>query len=136
MPVITVGFNKILVQRLGKSAGGSIKINSNVSIVDIEKTELALGTLKQNALRFTFEHVTKYEPKYAEIELTGDLIYYTNAEAVDAILKEWKKDKKAPKEVTTEVINHLLVRCNIEALILSREMNLPSPIPLPKVQAK
>jgi len=29
-----------------------------------------------------------------------------------------------------------LKKCNIESLVMSREINLPSPIPLPKVNIK
>jgi hypothetical protein len=32
------------------------------------------------------------------------------------------------------ILNTVLTKCNIEALILSQEVNLPSPIPLPKVK--
>jgi hypothetical protein len=136
MPVITVTYSKLLVQRLGEPKG-KISINNNVTIKEITKSEIALGTYKQNALRFQFEFTTKYEPDYAEILLAGDLIYLVGpTESVDAIIKDWKKDKSTPKDITTEVVNNILTRCNIQALILSREMNLPSPIPLPKMQNK
>lgn len=135
MPTVTLAFRKLLVQRLGE-AKGEVSINNNVSIKDIVKAELSLGTVKQAALRFEFEYTTKYEPKVAEIAMHGDLVFFAPADVVDSVLKDWKKEKKAPKEITTEVLNNILARCNIQALILSREMNLPSPIPLPKVQAK
>jgi len=31
------------------------------------------------------------------------------------------------------VINSILGRCNIQALIMSKELNMPPPIPMPKV---
>jgi hypothetical protein len=34
------------------------------------------------------------------------------------------------------VLNSILAKCNIQAIILTREVNLPPPIPLPKVQFK
>jgi hypothetical protein len=134
MPVITVGFSKLLVERKDEARGKTVKISSNVSVKDVAKTELQLGTARQDAVLFKFLYVTKYEPNHAEISLEGDLIFLAPNEKVEAILKDWKKDKKVPKDVMTEVVNNLLTRCNIEALILSREMNLPSPIPLPKVE--
>jgi hypothetical protein len=135
MPVITVGFNKILVERKEDAKGRPLKVSSNVSVKDAVKTELQLGTARQDAVRFSFVFVTKYEPNHAEITLQGDLIFLAPNEKVEAILKEWKKDKKVPKDVMAEVVNNLLSRCNIEALILSREMNLPSPIPMPSVKS-
>jgi len=44
------------------------------------------------------------------------------------------KDKKLPKEIMAGLLNTKLTKCNIQALILSQEINLPAPIPLPKVQ--
>ena len=51
-------------------------------------------------------------------------------------MKGWKKNKAIPKEAMTAVINTALTKCNIQALILSQQVNLPPPIPLPKVGAK
>jgi hypothetical protein len=135
MPIITVTYDKLLAQRLGESKG-KLNINNNITIKDILKSELSVGTAKQETLRFQFEFITKYEPNFAEIVISGDVIYLASPQTVEAVLKDWKKDKTAPKDITSEVINNLLTRCNIQALILSRDMNLPSPIPLPKVQAK
>ncbi|MEK6822711.1 MAG: hypothetical protein AABY13_02690 [Nanoarchaeota archaeon] len=135
MPIITTSFNKILVQRLGEAPSKNMKINNNVQIRDIAKADLNVGNMKQPALRFEFEYKTEYLPKVAEIVMSGNMIYLTAADKIESILNDWKKDKKAPKDITTDVINNLLTRCNIEALLLSREMGLPSPIPMPKVTA-
>jgi len=48
----------------------------------------------------------------------------------------WKDQKKVHKDVMTETLNVILDRCNIQALILARDINLPSPIPLPKVKVE
>ncbi len=135
MPVLTSNFNKILVQRLG-GRGKEMKVTSNVNIKDIAKTEIRMGEIKASALKFSFDFITKYQPDHAEIILEGDVIYQAPAAKVDAIANTWKKDKKSDKDVTTEVVNHLLSRCNIEALFLSRELNLPSPIPMPHMGPK
>ncbi len=55
---------------------------------------------------------------------------------VKEILKSWSKDKKISKDIMSNILNNVLVKCNIQALILSQYMNLPPPIPLPKVQTK
>ena len=53
---------------------------------------------------------------------------------VKEVLDGWKKDKKLPKEIMTTILNSVLTKCNIQALILSEQINLPPPIPLPKLQ--
>jgi hypothetical protein len=50
-------------------------------------------------------------------------------------LDGWKKDKKLPKEIMPVILNTVLNKCNIQALILSEQINLPPPIPMPKLQS-
>ena len=65
--------------------------------------------------------------------MRGEILYMEPPEKIKEIVKSWKKDKKLPQPVMTSILNNILVKCNIEALILSQTVNLPPPIPLPKV---
>jgi len=49
-------------------------------------------------------------------------------------LKAGRKNKQVPKDIMGDILNTILMRCNVEALVLSRDVNLPPPIPMPKVQ--
>lgn len=131
-----VGFNftKMSAERK-EGVKGKININNNVSIKNVEERDLALGKEKQNALNFTFEFTSKYEPKLGEIMLGGEVIFMADPKKAKEILDGWKKDKKVPKDVMTSILNTVLAKCNIQALIISRDINLPPPIPLPKVEA-
>jgi hypothetical protein len=135
MAIVGFDFTKINVEKKS-SAKGNIKINNNVSIKSVDEQELTLGTLKQKALKFTFSFNTKYEPDLATISLEGFVLYITKPEQVKEISENWKKSKKLPKEIMTPILNTVLAKCNIQALILSSYLNLPSPIPLPKVEEK
>ena len=131
--IVGFNFNKINVERKDMIKG-KISISNNVSIKNIEEKDLALGKEKQNALKFTFEFDSKYEPNIGDIILGGDILFVGDAKKAKEILDSWKKDKKIPKDVMTSVLNTVLTKCNIQALILSQEVNLPPPIPLPKVK--
>lgn len=135
MTVVGLQFDKILVEKK-KPATGKISVNNNVALKDVEKTDLKFGTTKQTALKIIFEFIASYEPKIATIKLNGNITYFDKSEKIDELHKAWKKDKKLPNEVLTPVLNSILSKCNVEALILSREINLPPPVPLPKVQVK
>lgn len=132
-----VGFNftKISADRK-PAAAGKINIGNNITVKDVEERELVLGKAKQKGLRFIFEFVSKYEPKVGEINLTGEVLFLDESQKVEEILKDWKKDKKLPKEIMPGIINTALNKCNIQALILSELLNLPSPLPMPKVKAE
>ena len=133
MTIIGFTFTKMSIEKEG-TIRGKISINNNVSIKDVVEVDLALGKAKQKALKFTFEFTSKYEPKVAEILLRGELLYLGDERKIKEITDKWKKDKKIPKDVTKVLLDHVLAKCNIQALILSKDINLPPPIPMPKVQ--
>ncbi len=132
MTVVGFNFQKLVAERNPK-VSGKINIKNNANIKEVEETDLALGVSKQKGVKFVFEFASKYEPGLGNITLTGDVLYLADDKKVAEIMKEWKKEKKVPKDVTEEVLNSVLSRCNIQALILSQDVNLPPPIPLPKV---
>ncbi|MBI4150047.1 hypothetical protein HY488_01445 [Candidatus Woesearchaeota archaeon] len=135
MAIVGFNFNKMHVERKGPIKG-KVNIKNNISIKAIEKTNLALGSAKQDGLRFTFEFVTNYEPKVAEIFITGEVFDLQPEKKVEEVVKEWKKDKKIDTIIMTHVLNTVLSKCNVQALLLSKDMNLPPHIPLPKVGSR
>jgi len=135
MPVVGLQFSKIVVEKFGP-VKGKVQVNNNVALKDVEKTELTIGPVKHGALKFHFEFVANYEPKIANMTMNGFLTFFEKPEKVKEIVDGWKKDKKIPKDVMSSVLNTVLSRCNVEAILFAREVNLPPPIPLPKVTVK
>jgi hypothetical protein len=132
MTIVGFNFNKINVERTA-SKTGNLTISNNFGITGVSESPLALGGKAAKAIKFEFNFQSKYEPDVANITLVGDLLFMFPTELADKVLKDWKDSKKLNDQVAESVMNSILNRCNIEALFLSREMNLPSPIPLPKV---
>ena len=132
MTVIGFNFTKIDVEKK-EGVTGKINIKNNVSIKDVVEQPLDLGTGKQKAIKFVFEFVSNYQTGLGHISLLGDIVYIADDKETKSILGEWKKSKKVEKEVMSKILNTILNKCNIEALILSQKVNLPSPIPLPQV---
>jgi len=133
MAIVGFDFTKLLVERKAPIKG-KVNIKNNVSITKVEKATLSLGASKQAGLKFSFEFTAVYEPNLGKILIEGEVLDLQNDEkAVDQAVEDWKKDKKVKQEVMTPLLNSVLSKCNVQALLLSREINLPSPIPLPKV---
>ncbi|MBU0629239.1 MAG: hypothetical protein KKC75_08690 [Nanoarchaeota archaeon] len=135
MTILGFNFKDIKVNRKD-GVKGKVNIKNNVVITDIKEKDLNLGDKKQSALSFIFEFSSKYEPDLGEIVLGGDLLLMESTTKTKEVLDEWKKAKRVPKDVMTGILNTVLTKCNIEALILSQAVNLPPPIPLPSVQAQ
>ncbi|MBW2999490.1 hypothetical protein KY339_02355 [Candidatus Woesearchaeota archaeon] len=133
MAIIAFNFTSMNVERK-QAVKGKLSINNNVTITDVSEANLALGTGKQNSLKFTFEFVSKYEPKIGEIKLKGELVDVQDEKKVDEVMKQWKKEKKIPSETAKPVLQTILTKCNIQALILSKDINLPPPIKLPMIK--
>ena len=134
--IVGFGFTKLSAEK-GEPAKGKIDINNNVSIKNVQEDNFSLGKDKQqNVLRFVFEFTSKYEPNVGSILFEGELLYMEEPKKAKEILASWKKDKKLPKEMMAGLLNTILTRCNVQALILSQQVNLPPPIPLPKVQVQ
>ena len=135
MTVLGIAFTKLGVEKTGK-VQGSVNVQSNANIVSVEKLDVNIGTKKDEALKFVFSFTAVYQPNIAKISIDGEVVWLDKPDEVDKIIKGWKKDKKIPKEVMSPVLNTVLSKSNIEALILSRELNLPPPIQLPRVEIK
>ena len=132
MAIVGFEFTRINVQKQ-ETAQGKINISNNVGIIDIRKSDLQLGKTKQSGIKFQFEYRSVYEPKFAKIELEGIILYLTDEKSAKEIIDSWEKDKMLNKEVAEKIINSILVKCNIQSIILSNTVNLPPPVPMPKV---
>lgn len=132
MTVLNFNFTKIDVEKKGKLSK-EVKINSKMGLVDVISSNVASGS-KQKAFVIKFKYDVDYEPKVGHVGLEGELIYLADEKLSAEIEKMWSGKKALPKEVMLIVLNRILHNCNVEALILSREVALPPPIQLPKVQ--
>jgi len=135
-----VGFNFMKMDAERKAPLiGKININNNVGIEKVEEKELTLGSTKQKGIRFVFKFVTKYEDEkkkeIGQISLGGEVIFVDKPENIKKVLKDWKEKKSLDKDMMTQIINAALGKSNVQALIMSQTVNLPPPIPMPKVAA-
>ena len=135
MSIVGFSFTKLHVERKGV-AKGKLSVKNNINVKKVESTDLSLGKNKEAGLAFTFEFRSIYEPEIGEIIIEGEVIYLLDSKKVKEVLDRWKKESKVEAEILGDVLNAALSKCNIQALIMSRDINLPAPIPLPKVGIK
>lgn len=134
MQIIGFNFEKISAEReIPKEVKDKLEINSNINIKDIiqEKVEIVKDKLP---LKFSFEFLITYNPQVAKILFQGFAILLFDKEKAKEILKKWK-NKKIEDDIRIPLFNFILTKCNIRALQLEEELNLPLHIPLPKIQA-
>jgi hypothetical protein len=134
MAILNFGFTKIDVEKKEK-VSKQISIKSGLNITAVGQSEMVSGT-KQQAFNIKFSFDVQYEPNVGHIKLQGDIMYLADESLSKEIVDSWKEKKSLPKPVALVVFNRILHNCNVEALILSREINLPAPIQLPKIKAE
>ncbi len=134
MTIVKINLHKVHAERNVQAKGGQIKINNNVSIRDIEEMDFAVEGKK--GLRFTFSFNCNYEPNLGKIEVDGQVLFIDDEKKVAKVKADWDKEKKVPMEVMEQIVNAALHKGNIQAIKISEDINLPSPLPLPKVRAQ
>ena len=134
MGIMGFSFNKMLIERktLPKT---NINIKNDVSIKGISEADVSIGTRREKILKFAFEFSSDYSPSVGRILLKGELAYSDKEEKQKEILEKWKKNKKLKEEVIKPIISYILNKCNVQSIILSKDVNLPPPVPLPKIKA-
>lgn len=132
MTIVKINLHKIHAERNLNAKGGQIKINNNVSLKDVE--ELTFAADNKKCLKFTFAFSCDYEPDFGKIEVEGQVLYVEDAKKVDEVKQSWDKNKRIPLEIMEQIINAALHKGNVQAIKVSEEVNLPSPLPLPKLR--
>ena len=134
MVLLNFGFTSINVQKK-KTTGKKVNIKTGLAITDVSISK-AVSPTDQKPFSISFKYTANYQPHAGSIELEGELIYLASKEVAEAITKQWKEKKQLPKTQAVPIYNRILHSCTVEAFVMSREVNLPAPVNLPKLQVK
>ena len=102
-----------------------IQINHEISQV-VERTD------KETELNFRFAINYTGMGAIASIKLEGYVLW----EGSTGIAQKWNKEKKLPDDVANEVLNLIMRNCLMQGVVLARDMRLPPPIQLPRIEMK
>lgn len=132
--MVTIGFNftKMLVERK-PATGSKITVANNISITNVGQQKLAVAG-SNNVLAVSFKFELKYNPEIGNILLEGTVLELVDEQHLKDNLASWKDKKMLKKDMVGHIMQVILTRCQIQGIILAKELNLPSPIPLPKIK--
>ena len=133
MTIVKINLHKLHAERNLENKGGQVNINNNVSIKDVE--DLSFSADGKKGVKFTFAFNCAYEPALGKIDVEGQVLYVNDEKVTDEIKANWEKEKRLPMNVMEEVVNAALHKGNIQAIKISEEVNLPSPLPLPRMRS-
>jgi hypothetical protein len=126
-----IGFNITKIDAERKSAiKEKLEIKQNIDVKNIEKSEVNISN--EESIKFDFKFSLQYNPNVAEILIEGSILALDDKQESKEILKQWKK-KKFTHPVKLVIFNFILDKCNLKALQLEEELNLPKHIKLPRI---
>ena len=138
MTIVGFGFTKISADK--DKIQGALKVTNNISLKEVEDSKVNLVDDTQTSLHFNFGFTSTYDTdakkEVASLKMEGFVVYLVKKEEAKKILAGWKKDKKVDTSILEKILNHALDKCNIESIIMSREIGLPAPVKLPRITAK
>lgn len=124
----TANYKAIEARKFRSEINGQIQISSKNTITNVTKVE--------NGLSVGFVFTNSYEPDIGFIRIEGEIFIPLSPEEADNTIKEWKSSgkKRLPEEMAETVHNSIISNCIMEAAIISREIQLPPPFPIPHIQ--
>ncbi len=133
MVLLNFSFTEMQVKR--NKTSEKVTVKSGMNIESLTPTD-AIKQPNQRAFIIGFSYAVDYEPKAGHIKIFGEVTYLADNDLADQIEATWKEQQNLPKDLGLHIYNRILHHCSIEALLLSKEIGLPAPIQLPKIQVK
>jgi hypothetical protein len=135
MAIVGFNFTKMVAEKTGNPTG-KVSIGNNISIENVKQVDINLGAKGSNGLLLNFNYSCNYGPSLGKINLQGELVTVESAEKVKECIESWKKNKTIDKAIMQQAMAFVLNKCTIQAIIISRDLALPAPVPLPKLDQK
>jgi hypothetical protein len=99
-----------------------VQISTNLNVVGINKKD-------EDLLEVPFVFTINYSPAVAQISLKGKSHVTGSKDELEQILND-HKEKKHPPPIVMQSISNIVF---LESVIVCRSLNIPPPIPLPKI---
>jgi hypothetical protein len=103
----------------------NIKIENNSAITQISKAE---DDLTHIDFRFTANYTG-----LGYIKIEGQI---TVSEISDKVIDDWRRTNNLPVDEANAVHNAIVGNCMVTALIVAREIKLPAPMPIPRINVQ
>jgi len=101
---------------------GNIRIDHNSSVT-------LISPINDEDARVDFRFTASYAG-VGVIKIEGSLVFSGNAHE---LASQWQSNNQMPPDVANQIHTAVMGNCIPEAVMLARDLRLPPPIPMPKV---
>lgn len=136
MKLLGFNFNKISIEKLSSSPKAEeLKVSTNINIIDITSIKADLIKTKDELVSVKFDYTINYEPDFAKLEFSGDILVEVEPRLIKDVLKDWKT-KDIPEEFKIFIFNLILIKASLKGLELEEDTNIPFHMPFPSIPLK
>ena len=132
MRLVGFNFTKINAEK-SSEVHKDLKINTGIDVSEIREIKSDFFKTKEDLVGITFEYTITYDPGYAKLNFTGNVLIGLDSSKAKEVFKKWK-DKKIPDDFKLALFNIILKKSSVRALQLEEELNLPTHFPLPSLK--
>jgi len=127
MQIRSFEITAIEAKRFAKSGEkvANIKIENNSAITQISKADEGLHQID---FRFTANYTGM-----GYIKVEGHLMV---ADLGESVMEDWRRTNNLPVDDANALHNAIVSNCMVTALIIAREIKLPAPIPMPRINVQ
>lgn len=100
--------------------------------IDHNNTITSVVPLNQTDVSIEFRFTANYTGM-GFVRMDGKLVVADDTRKPDEVAREWSKTNNMPPEFANLVHNAVISNCIITATIITRDIQLPPPVPLPQV---
>ena len=134
MQIVGFSLSKIVIERK-EDVKGKFKVTSKIDLKDAKEEKIKLVEGK-DVVKIDFEYSIGYEPKLAELFFKGFVLIMADPKDAKQIIEDYKKKKNMNADLKIRVLNTIFHKCNLKALELEEDFNLPTHIRLPTIKAQ
>ena len=106
----------------------------NNRITNVQKFELQQSKDPPKLLLIKFVFSSSYKPAFVSMKIEGYILYDPKDTTIEQVLAAWRSNRKLTPEVAREVVGNIVLRCLQKATVLSDQLNIPPPFPIPTVK--
>ncbi len=124
MPVKNVDMHLIEARRISKPGEPvrNVRIDNNSTVTLVREVDEGTAVVE-------FRYTANYSG-LGNIRIEGSLIFEGDA---TELTKQWSTTSNMPDDIASEIHTAVMQVCVPEAIMISRDIKMPPPLPLPKV---
>jgi len=124
MPIKGIDLTSIDARRFAKKGERMVNVR-----IDNNSTVTLISEVNEKEVNVDFRYTASYG-SLGLIKIEGTIVYEGDA---SSIANKWGQSGNMPDEIASEIHTAIMRTCVPEAVLISRDLKLPPPMPLPQV---